>query len=360
MSAILVLSAYGVADAQPAPGLVAVLQGLREVNTSFIVAWSADPRAPRNTDDKVSALKVQILRLDPGDREAVLFWLRSHGRDALHQRGVNDTQIGPPLYPIDYDIAWTTLPAGFVNPTPMPIATSPSGAQPPKQDARGVLVALAVLAPPATTQLPTQMGSFFQGTNSVLKSATGTDILGLANLLVTAARVAGALATSPAPATPQPTPPPDEQWIVLDFGRERNQPENEDIVVNRGIAGIRNNAESAACVAFANHASRAVREVDFDLTFLDASDFALQTTPLRRTGDFAPGAEITAPHDLVPSELVREDANCVTTGGAAAGAGPNPALARTVALTYAVRRIVFDDGTVWQRAGTNTWPTAKP
>ena len=360
VSAIFVLSAYGVADSQPAPGLVAVLHGLREVNTSFIVAWSADPRAPRNADDKVSALKVRVLGLDPEDREALLFWLRSHGRDALHQRGATDTQIGPPLFPIDYDIAWTTLPAGFVDPTPLPTATPPPAAQPPQQDARGLLAGIAVLTPP-TMQAPAPVASLFQGTNSVLKIATGADILGLTNFLVTATLVAGALASSPAPiATPQQTPAPDEQWILLDFGRERNQPENSDIVVNRGVAGIRNNAEAAACIAFANRAPRAVREVDFDLTFLDASDFALQTAPLRRTGNFESGAEIAAPHDLVPSELVREDANCITTGGAAAGAAPNPALARTVAVTYAVRRIVYEDGTVWQRPGTNAWPTAKP
>lgn len=387
VSAILALSAYAVADSQPAPGLVEVLQGLREVNTSFIVAWSAAARAPSNPADKVSALKVEILRLDPQDREALLFWLRSHGRDALHQRGITDAQIGPPLFPIDYDIAWTTVPAGFVNPTPLPTATPPPTPTPTSQSqeqdafAHGLLAAISVLTMP-TMQIPAPVASAFESGNSIWTAITSGarappnvvnaygDILGLTNMLGTAAvaagalasaSAAGALASAPAPvATPQEASPVDERWILLDFGRERDQPENGDIVVNRGVAGIRNNAEAAACIAFANRTSRAVREVDFDLTFLDANNFALQTMPLRRTGNFEPGAEIPAPRDIDPAKVGSEDANCVTTGGAAADAAPNPALARTVALTYAVRRILYDDGTVWQRPGTNRWPAVKP
>ena len=58
---------------------------------------------------KADLAKVQAL--PPPDRDAMMYWLSSHGRGALHARGVTDEKIGVPYYAIDYNIVAGTWPS---------------------------------------------------------------------------------------------------------------------------------------------------------------------------------------------------------------------------------------------------------
>jgi hypothetical protein len=365
--AVLPFAAHG-DQAGNAPALAGVLKSLRAVDSSYLIAWSADPRAPRNTSDSVSALKARILVLDPADREALLFWLQGHGRDALHQRGATDLEIGPPLYPIDYEIAWTRVPEGFINPTPIPTATPEPPPPPPAPKPaipRGLFNFIAMLPLPivssgsmsshSSSETHREGNTLVTTTHSSSSSVSArVDTRAVVGMLAQAASSEGSSAAEERP--PGPAQPPKKRWVLLDFGRERIDRDTSGIDVNHGVAGIRNNAEAAACVSFANRNSRAVREIDFDLTFVDVHNHALQTMALRRSGSFEPNAEIAAPHDFDAEDVARQDANCMTMGHSNTAGPPISSLGRTSALAYAVRRVLFEDGTVWQRPGANVWP----
>jgi hypothetical protein len=374
------------AQTAASPALVSVLQRLRTVDPSFIVGWSADPRAPGSAPGAVNALKVEILALDPSDREAVMFWLRSHGRDALHQRGATDAEIGAPLFPIDYAIKWVPLPDGFVNPTPIPTATPapPPTPKPQPPKSRGIWgfivpVALQAIAhiPPQSATIAssssssghteahaeshmegnTQVSTYQSTTTSSSSSSSmsvGVDVRGLAGMLAnealkehpTSAPLAQEIASSSAA----------RQWTLLEFGRQRTDTQTAGIAVDNGVAAVRGNSEGAACLGFTNRNPKTVREIDFDFTLVDAHDRSLQSIALHRAGNIAPNETSAAPRDLAVPSVAREDANCVTIGSAAADAPVIPSLARAVAMAYEIRRVVFDDGTIWMRPGANPWP----
>jgi hypothetical protein len=380
------------ADTSASTGLVSALQKLRSINSSFIIAWSADPRPPQTGDDSISKLKRQILALDSQDREALIFWLHSHGRDALHQRGATDPQIGPPLFPIDYNIAWVPLPDGFVNPTPMPTPTpvptesptpKPQSHSNPFYDFLGAVILQKIVNPnkPLAIQM---MEDHWQGknpSNPAVVSTTiassshsethmegntlvtnssgsslraGVDVGGLALLLVSEA-----LKEHPSSQplqTAVANEPRSAQWQLLELGRQRTDVDTHGITVENGVAGIRNNSEGGACLGFTNHNQRTVKEIDFDLTLVDANDHMLQAVGLRRTGSFAPNEKSEAPHDLDIPAIEREDANCITLGRPQPDAPSTAPLARTAAVAYEIRRVVYDDGTQWLRDGANVWP----
>lgn len=350
--------------------LVSALQRLRTVDPSFVIGWSADPRPPGNVPGTVNELKKQILALDASDREAMLFGLRSHGRDALHQRGATDAEIGAPLYPIDYTIQWVPMPGGFVNPTPIPTPMPPPPPtpkpQPPKS--RGVWGFIVPIALQALSNIPRQSatiassshsethmeGNTIVTTSSQTSMSVGVDARGLAGMLAnealkehpSAAPVAQEVASSS----------PARQWTLLELGRQRSDTQTSGIAVDNGVAGIRSNSEGAACLGFTNRNARAVREIDFDFTLVDAHDRSLQSIALHRAGTFGRNERSEAPRDVAVPAVAREDANCVTIGSSAAGARTIPSLSRAVAMAYEIRRVVFDDGTVWLRPGANLWP----
>ena len=366
------------ASAQTAPpaALVSVLQRMRTVDVSYIIGWSADPRAPKDAVGTVNQVKTAILALDASDREAMLFWLHSHGRDALHQRGVTDAEIGPPLYPIDYRIAWVALPEGFVNPTPIPTPT-PKPPPTPTPEAKSAkdwafLIPL-LLQGIAIGSTFSAIGSDFQrmatqiDVNTLQKYVTASGLMGVMQPIIDANAVAGMLANAALREHPTSTVveqevasiPAAQHWTLLELGRQRSDTQAAGIAVNNGVAGVRNYSEGAACLGFTNHNAKTVREIDFDFTLVDAHDRSLQSIALHRAGTFAQNERSEAPHDLAPSSVAREDANCVTIGSSAAGAPTIPSLSRAVAMAYEVRRVVFEDGTVWLRPGANLWPPEK-
>jgi hypothetical protein len=364
------------AQTAPSAALVSVLQRMRTVDVSYIIGWSADPRAPRDAQGAVNQVKTAILALDASDRDAMFFWLRSHGRDALHQRGVTDAEIGPPLYPIDYKIAWVALPEGFVNPTPIPTPTpEPPPTPTPHPKSAGAWAFLIPLALQAIITIPTysaifsdfQNGALLFDVNKLQKWVTPSGFLSTAQSIADAHAVAGMLANAALKEHPTSTPvehevasiPAAQHWTLLEIGRQRWDLQAAGIVVDKGVAGVRNYSEGAACLGFTNHNAKAVREIDFDFTLVDAHDRSLQSIGLHRAGTFAQNERSEAPHDLAPSDVAREDANCVTIGSSAAGAPTIPSLSRAVAMAYEVRRVVFDDGTVWLRPGANLWPHEK-
>jgi len=361
------------AQATPSTALVAVLHRLRAVDASFIIGWSADPRPPGNVPGTINQLKKEILALDASDREALLFWLRSHGRDALHQRGVTDAEIGPPLYPIDYTISWVALPQGFVNPTPIPTPTpEPPPTPTPRPESAGAWAFLIPLALQAIITIPTYSAIFSDFQNAALlfdvnklqKWVTPSGLISTAQSIADAHAVAGMLANAALKEHPTSTAveqevasiPAAQHWKLLELGRQRSDSQSAGIVVDNGVAGVRNYTEGAACLGFTNHNAKTVRELDFDFTLVDAHDRSLQSIGLRRTGTFAQNHRSEAPQDLAPSAVAREDANCVTIGSSTAGAATIPSLSRAVAMAYEIRRVVFDDGTVWLRPGANRWP----
>jgi len=361
------------AQTPPTPELIATLQRLRVVDPAFIIGWSTDPRPPGSVLGAVNELKKQILALGSSDREAMLFWLRSHGRDALHQRGATDADIGAPLYPIDYKVVWVSLPEGFVNPTPIPAPTLPPPppaptAKPQQHQSRGLFGFLVPIALQAISNIPMQSatlassshsethmeGNTMVTTSSASSMSVGVDVRGLAGMLATEA-----LSEHPAAVPVEQTlasSSPARQWTLLELGRQRSDTQTSGIAVDKGVAGIRSNSEGAACLGFTNRNARVVREIDFDFTLVDAHDHSLQSIALHRAGTFAPNERSEAPHDIAGPAVVREDANCVTLGSSAADAPTIASLSRAVAVAYEIRRVVFDGGTSWLRPGANLWP----
>lgn len=98
------------------------------------------------------------------------------------------------------------------------------------------------------------------------------------------------------------------------------------------------------CVDFRT-ARRVVREVDFRLSFQNATGGDLYTTTFVRMGTFSPGVLIRGRHSLREA-LVREtEANCwLGHAGAASGADR---------VQISVDRVGFDDGTFWQMTTAN-------
>jgi hypothetical protein len=93
------------ARAMPSDDLGQVLSTIRSLfTTDFdnLVEW-AHHGTPRTDDPSFQPEKVenQILDLDSDDRDAVLSWLRGHGRHALYSQGASDSDIGPPRKSID-------------------------------------------------------------------------------------------------------------------------------------------------------------------------------------------------------------------------------------------------------------------
>ncbi|HKE37281.1 MAG TPA: hypothetical protein VKB39_07610 [Candidatus Baltobacteraceae bacterium] len=368
------------------PELVTALQRLRTVDPSFVVAWSIEARPPGSAPGTVNEFKKQILALDSSDREAMLFWLRSHGRDALHQRGVTDAEIGAPLYPIDYKIVWVPMPEGFVNPTPIPTATPepPPTPKPQPPKSRGIwgfiipvaVAAISNVASPKTTiassstssgHTTSSMESHMVGNTHVTtyqSSSSFSSSSSSASVGVDMRGVAGMLANEALKEHPTSAPLVQEvasssaarNWTLLEFGRQRSDTLTSGITVNNGVAGVRSNSEGAACLGFTNRNEKAVREIDFDFTLIDAHDRSLQSIALHRAATIAPNETSAAPSDAEVPAVAREGANCVTIGSSSADAPALASLSRAVAMAYEIRRVVFDDGTTWMRPGANLWP----
>jgi hypothetical protein len=347
----LILGLVGAVFAMPFPAL-----SQPEASPSLVAALHAVRTADAN------AVEAQIRALDGLDREALLFWLRSHGRDALHQRGATDKQIGPPWYPIDYKIIWTTVPAGFTN----PLAAATPTPEPAKQGGsnfmRGLFgfvsgLPLPNVSVPIASSSSSSTKTWVEGNtrhtethSSSSQVSAQVNVSGLVGMLAQAAEQSGSH-------VPEEPKAPNLRWTLLEFGRPPAEPHDSGILVHHGVAGVRNNSEGAACVSFTNQNPKTIREVDFDFTFIDRYDRSLQTMALRRVGLVAQNGTVDAPHDLTPpAKVLREASNCVMMGHVKPNAAPIPSLIRAAALAYGVRRVVFEDGTVWQRPGTNAWP----
>ena len=87
----------------PSDALLSTLTALRNLNVgfSFVVDWSSNPKTPSSPFSDYEKAEEQIMDLGDRDRDAVLFWLQSHGRQRLYDRGASDDQIGPSRFPID-------------------------------------------------------------------------------------------------------------------------------------------------------------------------------------------------------------------------------------------------------------------
>jgi hypothetical protein len=113
--ALLVLNA-AIAVAAPSRELASALRTLRNLGGgafSFVVTWSRDPVAPASPFHDWEKAEAQVAALRPQDRAAVIYWLQSHGRGRLYDRGATDADIGPQRFPIDTFTA---------RPTPNPLA----------------------------------------------------------------------------------------------------------------------------------------------------------------------------------------------------------------------------------------------
>jgi len=292
-----------------------------------------------------------LATLDATDAEALRTWLAGHGRDALHAAGATDAEIGPPVSPIDYHIAW-------LGRAPTPPPPTPTPAPKRKGGLFGGLLAAAV--PPlklvlggssssssSTTTTPTETGYHSETTTSSSSTqvSVGLNPVGLLGMLADAA------SSRPAPSTnSHPNQAELLHWHKIVLGRfSGSSPESGGISVKRGLAAVRNNyADGAACIAFVNEGAKTVTRVDFDLTFIDSSGY-LQTMALDRSGHFVRGVLVDGPEH--ESLITREEQNCAFLGSPSPGAAPISSLARAEGLIYAVRRVVYADGTSWTPAG---------
>jgi len=118
------------ARAAPSDELGQVLSTVRSLFTTdfdHLVEW-AHNGTPRTDDPSFQPEKVenQILDLDYQDRDAILSWLRGHGRDALYSQGASDSDIGP-RKSVDRDAAPKPTPNPWRN---IPLASNSLDAAP--------------------------------------------------------------------------------------------------------------------------------------------------------------------------------------------------------------------------------------
>ena len=302
-----------------------------------------------------AATATKISGLAPPDRDAMTYWLASHGRGPLHARGVTDRQIGVPYYALDYNLVpapWPSTVQPLVAPAPAP-TQAPTPA-PSRHKSFGLLGALlpelhipiasSSSSSSQTTTTNTANGSETDTTtqSSSTSVSIGVNPWAIVGSLIDASSARGA--QQPAPSVP---------WNGLLFAASTLGSGGSGIAVTRGFAAVRKDGtEGLACISFANNTQKVANEIDVDIEILDSLGFIRRVAPLRLTGSFAPGAEVGGPANVQDVNSAR--ANCVIDGENTLADLSDP-FSRAQAVVYSVRRVRFADGTQWLQPGANPW-----
>jgi hypothetical protein len=155
ISAIVLLAglAGGHADASPSSGLSAVLSQIRfmgNINFGGLVKWAkSDGSTPSDTTFQPQKTEADINNLDGADRDAVMNWLRGNGRNALHNQGASDSEIGPIRADIDAAAAtpnpWRSIPlaTASLDQTPQGGIAILGGFAAVKKDGTGAMICLS-------------------------------------------------------------------------------------------------------------------------------------------------------------------------------------------------------------------------
>lgn len=301
------------------------------------------------------AAKTQAL--SPPDRDAMTYWLASHGRGPLHARGATDAQIGVPYYAIDYTTVpapWPSTVAPLITP-PTPVPTAPPPTPAPRRHSAFSL--LGSVLPDLHIPIASSSSSSSQTTTTNTPNGSETDIStqsssASVSIGVNPWAVVGALIdASSAHTTKQP---PSVPWRGLLFAASTLGTGGSEIAVTRGFAAVRNDGtEGLACISFANNSQKAATEIDVDIEILDTLGFIRRVAPLRLRGSFAPGAEVGGPANVQDVNSAR--ANCVIDGENTLTDTTDPFTGAS-AVVYSVRRVLFADGTQWLQPSANAWP----
>lgn len=309
-------------------------------------AWANDS----GPDGPIAA---KFAQLAPPDRDALRYWLASHGRGPLHARGVTDPQIGVPYYSIDYNVVpapWPSTVQQLAAPVPAPQSTP---APAPKRHTFGLLGALLPelhipIASSSTSSTQTTTTNTDNGseTNISTQSSSTSVSIGVNPWEVVGSLIDAASAHD----TPQP---PSVPWRGLLFAASTLGGGGSGIAITRGFAAVRNDGtEGLACVSFANNAQKTATEIDVDIETLDSLGFIRRVVPLRLSGSFRPGAKIGGPANVQDVNSAR--GNCVIDGENALANSTDP-FSAAQAVVYSVRRVQFADGTQWLQPGANAW-----
>ena len=334
----------------PSQALVDALGAARNSSMDDIIAWaqrSVSKPAIESTVGKIRALS-------PPDRDAILYWLSSHGRGALHARGASDAQIGVPYYAIDYNVVsapWPSTIQPLVVPTPVP--TSPPTPAPRKHTNLGLL---GSILPALQIPIASSSSSSSQTTTTNMPNGTETDIStqsssSSVSIGVNPWAVVGTLIDASSAHTAQQ--PPSVPWRGLLFAASTLGSDGSGITVTRGFAAVRNDGtEGLACISFANNAQKVATEIDVDIEIINTLGFIRRVVPLRLNGSFAPGTEVGGPANVQDVSSAR--ANCVIDGENTLQDTTDP-FSGAQAVVYSVRRVRFAGGTQWLQAGANPW-----
>jgi hypothetical protein len=342
----------------PSSELLAALAAARFGPMTALVAWATRAQPSDASGGPLQALETQVMNLAPGDRDALLYWLQSHGRAALHARGVSDAQIGPAYFSIDYSLVpgpWpaTVVPLSLPNPPPLPTPT------PAPEHHSGFFNTLASMIPNAQLPVASASSSSTTTTNNADGSQTitsqssgssvsvGVDSQALLSSLVDAASAHSSPRAGPA-------------WRGLLFAASTLEPGGgpSQIAITHGFAASRaDGTEGVACISFTNNAPQTATELDLDLEVSDAYGFVKRVVGLRRIGTFASGAVIAGPTSVADAKSSRP--NCVIDGEGSLD-DPTDPFAGAAAVFYTVRQVKYADGTSWLLPGANPWPESVP
>lgn len=339
---------------QPSPELLAALSAARFGPMPGLIAWANRAQPSDGSGGALQTLETQIMNLAPGDRDAMLYWLASHGRGVLHAQGVSDAQIGPAYFSIDYSVVpgpWppTVAPLAMPHPPPLPAPT-----QPPQQHHSGFLGALSSMIPGGQIPIASSSSSSSSTTNNADGSQTttssgtsvsvGVDSQALLGALVDAASKSSAPQSSPA------------AWRGLTFAASTADADGgpSQIAITHGFAASRaDGTEGAACLSFVNNAQQPATEVDVDLELTDGYGFMKRVLALRRIGNFVPGVVVAGPSSIADAKSARP--NCVVDGEGSLD-DPTDPFAGAWAVFYTVRQVKYADGSAWLLPGANPWP----
>ncbi len=327
-------------NATPSPAL---LDALNAVRTSPLAQVTA-----------------RVAQLSPPERDAMMYWLESHGRGALHALGVTDAQIGVPYYAIDYNLLrgpWPATVQALAEPAAAPAPTNP----PTPAPRRHSFNVLGAVLPELQIPIASSSSSSSQTTTTNTANGTETDTTtqssgSSVSIGVNPWAVVGALIDASTAHTTQPAP--SEPWRGLTFAASTLGSGGSAVRVTRGFAAVRNDgSEGLACISFANNGQKVANEVDVDIEILDTLGFIRRVAPLRLRGSFAPGVEVGGPANVHDVDSARD--NCVIDGENALADTSDP-FNGAGAVVYSVRRVLFADGSQWLQPGANAWPPVSP
>jgi hypothetical protein len=346
----LVLALLGVIPT-PTPALLDALNSARHASMDALVAWAAGA-APSAS---IVSVTTQIQQLTAPDRDAIVYWLSSHGRGPLHARGASDAQIGVPYYAIDYKLIpamWPSTVQAIVIPPPAPAPTA-TPAPRPHHSSFGMLGALL---PQLQIPVASSSSSSSQTTTTNIPGGTETNTTtessgSSVSIGVNPWAVVGSMIDASNANVAQQ--PPSVPWRGLLFASSTLGSGGSGISVTRGFAAVRNDGtDGLACISFVNNTTKPATEIDVDVEILNTLGLISRVEPLRLRGSFAPGVEIGGPKNVEDVSSAR--ANCVIDGENQLDDTTDP-FTGAQAVVYAVRRVQFADGSVWLQPGANPW-----